>query len=664
MDFQQLNQRLQSLGLKPKDDLRASLYIDYLEDFKLYFSKIYSFKNRDYAFVQKAVTSANLLNELAEVLDLFVGPAVAADLKRAHQTAPGWTYRDYFDHLILDKDTMKYQANLKAFRQRYPITNHALTKLHNNFKANIIEMCGRVIADRQLLIAFYQDLYHNTLNIASLEEIKSTGSDFHKGGKQVLILTFAITYQQPLSSQYTIARLKVIYKPSDLEIDCLIAGDSAALNRVQQGFMDKSLFEIFNRGVAKYYKPLTPLGEPLGTYRILPRKFISTHPTNEFPLPIREAYGYIQYLDYQVFLSARRMIFDLEFLEVGGESDYLIFPDNKSKKEIVNHFYYKSGMFLALACSFSIVDMHCENIRVMRYSPYPIDLEVSLTKEVNDVTDTDLLASSAGGLNGVSTEEQSDWDIKKVFNKSTRQPEWSIRPERQLKYHQNRLWSIARSGLKTPIPLDDSSLLQGFNIGLTVISACQKSNDFNSWFKRIQNVLVRYLLAGTGELTALRDECFLENISQGKQLLATLEKLLANQYADRSAQYKKRPHPTQPSPYERQANPYFIFAAMPQTKEDYKNLDIPAFYHRIGTLDVVDSLGQPLQLPGSINLGRTTFFATTPTLVNVQRLQVQILADDRFAQRLQTIEKTILTQRKTASELELDIKTLFRPIKD
>src|SRR6476660_8442941 len=88
MDFQLLNQRLQELGVKPKDDLRASLYIDHLERIKIYFTKIYSFKNSNYGFVEKAVTAQSLLNELAQVLDSFVAPAVAVDLARAYETVP------------------------------------------------------------------------------------------------------------------------------------------------------------------------------------------------------------------------------------------------------------------------------------------------------------------------------------------------------------------------------------------------------------------------------------------------------------------------------------------------------------------------------------------------------------------------------------------------
>src|SRR6516164_8748992 len=186
MHFEELIRQLKTLGVKPKDNLRASLYIDYLEQLEKHFRTPLEndFKDEKYAFVQKAVTSANLLNELAEVLDFFVAPAVAADLKRAYPPAGPmrYTYREYFDLAILHQGPTTYRDNLKRFRKMYPITDHALNRLCNNFRNNIVEMCDRVFADRELLIEFYKDLYNNSLNINFLAKIQSTGSDFHKGG--------------------------------------------------------------------------------------------------------------------------------------------------------------------------------------------------------------------------------------------------------------------------------------------------------------------------------------------------------------------------------------------------------------------------------------------------------------------------------------------------
>jgi hypothetical protein len=692
MDFQELTSQLKELGVTPKDILRASLYLDFLIQVKNYFLTIKELlkpidswwgapkEAPGWNFVKNALLSPNLLNELGEVLDFFVAPAVAADLQRASAANPGWSCRDYFDHVILDKDTTKYLRNLKAFRTTYPITHHALGQLSDNFRTNIVQMCLRVFNDRDLLIAFYNDLYNHSLNIVSLEHIKPTGSDFHKGGAQVLILTFFIIYKK--DSRTTRGKLRVVYKPSDLEIDCLIAGDSKAINRVQPGFMDKSLFEIYNFRLAEWQRqdPTHKLlyGERLDTYRILPRIFTSLLEPNQYPLPIRKAYGYIQYLNHKLLLSPRRMLTfsaleEDELLKVFevGTSDYLIFANDKKKEKIINTFYYKSGAFAALACTFSLLDMHCGNVRVMEYRPYFIDLETSLTKKVNDIRDTDLLAYTAsghniGGINGLFNEEKSGWVIKKAFKASSQREEWSIKEDYLGKYFQNRLWSnspvkisappgvkgSAASGIKTAIPVKETALLGGFAIGMTILSECQKNDDFASWFKRIQNVVVRYLVAGTGMLEEVRNKCFLGDITGAKQLLPTLEGLLQNEYTKLSNAYSKGD------------NPDFIWPALEQTKRDFLTLDIPVFYHRIGTSEIVDSLGNRVILPHNLNIPRNTFFSSGPTEGNVIRGQVQILGEEGLPDRLRTIQKTMKDVMSTSLVNDKMVTgKLFRPIK-
>ena len=65
---------------------------------------------------------------------------------------------------------------------------------------------------------------------------------------------------------------------------------------------------------------------------------------------------------------------------------------------------------------------------------------------------------------------------------------------------------------------------------------------------------------------------------------------------------------------------------------DYRNLDIPVFYHRIGTQDIVNSRGAQVLFPpnvpidsphGTINapvqVGRATFFPNQPTQANVNQ---------------------------------------------
>ena len=76
--------------------------------------------------------------------------------------------------------------------------------------------------------------------MTELKKIKTTGNDFHKGGKQVLILTFQLA--GPAAGGAGKPELgRVVYKPSAVEIDCRIVGDSATVNKVSpQLLQDKS----------------------------------------------------------------------------------------------------------------------------------------------------------------------------------------------------------------------------------------------------------------------------------------------------------------------------------------------------------------------------------------------------------------------------------------
>jgi len=151
-------------------------------------------------------------------------------------------------------------------------------------------------------------------------------------------------------------------------VDSLIIGDSAAINRVNPGFMTNSLIEIYNNRLKRYKENHSDFrGQPLATYRILPRNYISAHRVG-YPLPIKNAYGYIEYLNYEFSGSDDDKLFSGFY--PGAESDYLVFK-TQDEKEIVRTFYRKEGALAALCCTFSLLDMHIENIRVKKYTPIP-----------------------------------------------------------------------------------------------------------------------------------------------------------------------------------------------------------------------------------------------------------------------------------------------------
>ena len=75
----------------------------------------------------------------------------------------------------------------------------------------------------------------------------------------MLILTFKV---------YPTGLHRVVYKPSDIEIDCLIIGDSQAVNRFfEPRFQDASLMEVLNSLIKQ--NPTYNL-QPFPIYKILP----------------------------------------------------------------------------------------------------------------------------------------------------------------------------------------------------------------------------------------------------------------------------------------------------------------------------------------------------------------------------------------------------------
>ena len=663
MDFAELETQLRNLGVRPIDPLRASLYIDYLDQAKTYFHTTLAGQAPNglgpaYRFVQTALRSANLLQELADILDFFVSPAIDADLKRVFSAPPGnrYTYRQYFDNVILNNNAPTYDANVLSFRSRYPISRDALAGVFANFERNIKQACERIHADQAMLTILYQDLFEDDFAILHLSKIKSTGSDFHHGGQQVLILTFdvveSVDYGPPIGVLPRRGTLRVVYKPSDIEVDCLIAGDSAPVNRaLGNQFMAASLFEIYNTRL-QAMKTANPAftGLPLSTYRVLPRNYLSGV-GNPAPLPIREAYGYIEYLDNDLSGTAPQVFGYYPF----ASSDYLIFRSD-DETAIVTDFYRREGALCAVAGSFSLHDMHIENVRVMSRLPHLIDLEISLTSAVSEIEST-LLLGRLGGITGINVDAQDFvWHVE---NPDT-QGQAYLGRKYEDNYYQNRLWRSTADGRKQMVPIDRPNLVRGFNDGMSVLRAGQQNGDFNAWFARLDNVLVRYTPYGTSEFKNVRTQIFIDEVERdrGWTLQEAQQEYLIRLLTDKYDAFAAAGNRT--------ALPDFVALTQEQSGPDYLNLDIPIFYHRIGTTGIVNSRGEAVPIPPTVTvqgkgvppnpptrqarvlgvggvLARDTFFPAPPTHNVVHQSQVTILGGPQYDARVNTLKISIGT---------------------
>ncbi len=646
MDIKQLIGKLKDLGVtlcfsndkdqskfKPEElildrQYRASLYLTYLTDTQEFLDRTLKSETplglgeNGYKFCAEALKDRRLLNELAASIDQWICPAIERAINN-YITAckpETLTAADWFDHTIFADDDGQYPKNVQCFFTEYTITKNALDKITENFQRNLATACQRIWADRSDIGTLFSD-GSRQLTLTGLTEITSSGSDFHKGGQQVLLLTFSTSLSggcYPATST-----LKLVYKPADLEVDCLIAGEAEAVNRVAKGtFMKQSLIEIINEITRSVQGT-----EQLPTYKILPLSRTSQlpDPTAELPLALRQAYGYSEFLGHSLngltFGEANNYSF--------GASDYLIYR-KKDEPRIVRKFYHQLGQLLALAVTFSLTDLHGENVRATRFQPHFIDLEACLTAAIANVTETALFGEGKGGIDGESITGKS------VLFCEIDRMECCMNKALVTTRFENRL-SQRRPDVQV-IPVQFECLQQGLEDGMQLLSKAQQDKKFDPWFTRLDRVLVRILPFGTDFWQAILDQVYDAQVST-VAVQRKLDDVLKEQLMTGLRCEFRRYDPKE------MAEPSFIALAASQTFVDFQNFDIPAFYHRIGTSDMLDSAGNVVAVPRTIvidnvtcntRVDRTAYFNEPPTKARVQQGQVGHLSgkdfDDRCAE--------------------------------
>ncbi|TKB52740.1 DUF4135 domain-containing protein [Ferrimonas aestuarii] len=671
MDYQKLVKELKSLNVNVSDkarNYRASLYLKNLKDTQTYLTKTLAQSNSGigssaFKFCKTALQFGGLIQQLADVLDHYSCPALQGNLSPYLKEGNKKTYYDYFDDNIFDANDTVFDTNVTKFWNLTPLSSHAITQLVDNFQRNIKTACQRVYQDITKLEACFEGQYDDNFSLNSLKRIKSTGSDFHKGGQQVLILTFGASDEidsspAPLISSFNV---QVVYKPGDIEADCLISGNSQVVNKVLgKTFMTNSLFEIYNQQLTELKQQQPSFaGLPLATYRILPIAYQSDNKT-----PLRQAYGYLEYLDNDVSGTFAQIFGFYPF----ASSDYLIFK-SESKEQIVSSFYRQAGAMSAVASSFSIIDLHIENVRVETRKPYFIDMEVCLTSPVDDIELTSLLKDKQGGINGISLNYQ---DLTYSFKNLLKPDEAEITTEYPDVYYQNRLWQVSPKNQKQPIPVNAKVYQSGVADGFKVLEAAQSSGKFTHWFQRLNNVVVRYLPCSTTDFKAIATTAFLQDPEDQRKknqpVNNAIDDALLNKLTNNFNKYKEAGNTLAP--------PEFLSLTPSVSQADYRSLDIPVFYHRIGSTDLLDSLGQVVAIPANVTvyIGNTptvvavnsvftgtTFFQSSPMATKVQQAQVEILSNaSKAAAREQLLTQSISSffSADTSKTSET-----FRPIK-
>ena len=521
---------------------------------------------------------------------------------------------------------------INALFLRHPNAQWLLDTITDNFIGNLSLCLQRVRADRKAIEACFL----GGQTIQKISHILVTDSDPHKGGKQVVILTFT-------TNQGT---RRVVYKPSDIEIDYRIAGKNTPQLKAfleqkesatdKQGYpqppyqslyewADTNLFSSSNTqaaqiAAAKRFKDVPGFKDQpeykeaiqqfkdflaMPTYVILPRNPGSRLVQTGDTLPIQQSYGYIEYLDHEPAnppFPQGLPQYVLQQAQATPKEDQKHWDWITDQEDEIRVAYRLWGRLIATAVVFLQTDLHISNQRFHKRKPHLIDLESCLVKPVALPSDTmisDKFNKSSRRLNpGDPTEYFIPWMFNAANHGSwmpivqvpvtmfDRMPAAEEYSENQLYYvnGDHAQWARLEMFDHTPAQVSLSmDLIKG--VAETMRLMKEQQGTLKEWVNQIQlgNVVVRHVIRPTTSFVAhvqhiktqlihLKDG----NETAPDQIITNLLETFKERAASDGGAHKKAPE----------------FEALEWNGVDYLNLDVPAHYRRVGSLDLIASSGR------------------------------------------------------------------------
>ncbi len=561
-----------------------------------------------HAKVATALADKALIERLAITLDDYLGPCIVADVNgfaRTRFQGQNITEAMYLQYIAacLQGGADPYRPSaitmptptaqgvwtgIEPLFERYPLMRYMLTTMTEQYINAVLRCCDRLLEDWADIGTFF----FNTA-LATLTEIKGTGSDFHKGGQQVFLLTLLDTANAPQ---------RLVYKPSDVERDFRVVGDTQALRGVLNHLhavaaKGVTLGNLLNNPggslveMVEAFAAQDQVSIPVTKYKILPvhpGTSLQARPSGGYD--IRQSYGWIEFLSSTL-------------------------QDKDCPNTVALADYYQTyGAMLALAYVFQITDLHQENVIVHSRRPYLVDLEMAYPGFIELPTGTGL--GDAYKRFGVTVLRRSvdGWNSHRL---SYERP--GVEEPAQ---NQPYLSGVAH----VPGPKDAGTVLGVFNrtVGLIV----NHPNDFDAWLANASGVIARVAPFGTDDLLlCLRTLNNPSNQSAASRpdevRLRTQEwardspiggglKGWGDQFVAGTANMA--------TPFELYLQfyglqPLFAFWLHGQTAEDFLHGDVPAFYQRVGQAQALDSCGEPI----AVDFGRAvlaTASADQATLTN------------------------------------------------
>ncbi|HAS42660.1 MAG TPA: hypothetical protein DCS93_19425 [Microscillaceae bacterium] len=562
MTLDELRERITALGITPPDELRASYYIDALERIELLLLTIPDVQvvqgnsRVNQELIQSAFKKENLtdlLNTYARIFDKIIFGGLNLDIRNARNAArPNDTVNQI---LLADIGQPNY---VESFYQRYPFLN----RIRQNIERNIIDNMKRVVSRISADIQDLKRMFHP--GITTLQRIESVNDYLYQKGQQTLFLTFNTTN----------GATTIIYKPFDIEVDCLIVGDSNALNQVDRRFFraTQSFFELLNDQIKAH--PDYRMGRGLTvhllpTYKLLPRNY---HSSLDNIADIQTAYGYTEFLSSEKTKAAYQRTYGVYSPQ--ASLDYRIEDTENNVSIIARRFYTLIGSMSPLASLLSMADIDHENLLAYQLRPYLADIKNPF---IRDFSYSDIQEGSFF-RDGVNTIDIGESDVVTY-------PDQYIWQEVRRIPTKNHL----RNDRKPILSRDYSNqILYGARITIESLANLTR-NKLDAWLDRTQAAAVRYeLYPANGYQNLYR------RILRGEIITDEgLERLNRGNYEATNINFNEWKKNKEDQRYG-----FRFLGSLPDyIAEDQLNGDLPVFYHPLNTNKVVTSRGETLSLP-------------------------------------------------------------------
>jgi hypothetical protein len=541
--------------------------------------------------------------------------------------------QDWWSALV-QKVLRRPSLGLDAFVKRQPQTKALLDRVAKNFRDNIEECLTRVRADKKALETCFLD----GATITRITKIDSPGSDPHKGGKRVAILTF--DYR---SRQGGTAQRRIVCKPSDVEIDYRLAGrNTPEVRAFLEGcertsdkagypappyeslyeFVDRVVLRSLNQAVAEVAasskgardteafatekaRVLAMLALP--SYVILPRNPGSRLPSTGSP-PIRSSYGYLEYLTHEPSplppfgTGLDRYVLDRARANGGIDPQWDWITEHADEARACYRLW---GRLMVIACLFLQTDLHWDNQRVRRRKPHLIDLENCLVKKADALTDTLITGAYTRQTHGL----EPWWEPRVRAANDPADTPLDREPHppgegynvNQLFFHTNgkrgaQAWQVQTfEHPAQPREIAGMSLEVLKGIAECVRAMRSRRTELQAWIDEIGlgKCIVRHVVRRTEDFN--RDIQRFVDTMLGEQLEPSSErrdqKTLFDEFMARQAEIASRDWEAQNRPG---GNRCFLLETADRNGRDYENLDVPAWYRRVDSTAILSSEGRPV----------------------------------------------------------------------